>query len=755
MKQLTRPGNPPEEFIHQVPVHSSHASRRKPLLSWFAALLLATSFAELSARASSCVPAPLGLVAWWRAEGDVANATGLHTVSEAQNVAYAPGKVGQAWLFTASNQRIALSAQRLQVGRDPGLTVEAWIRPTSTNTNQYLIYSYEPWANAGPGLFVELLSGGGVRANIAQRMRISREYYVIPGLVQTGPGLVEPDAWTHVAVTYDLASATARIYVNGSLQAEALVPPAGIPRWDTRFITYQPLSLSGDTYRGLVDEISFYNRALTPEEIQALVTSDSAGKCLAEPAWILLPRDTIMLVTGTNVWEARAIGAEPIEYQWFRDGQPLADATSPLLTLGPFSQAGIYTYQVVASNALGARTSAPVRVDARWLIAQEAIYDPLTTGYFPWALIEGTNIVSDREVALFLFSGFPNGQIFYTLNGTTPDFRGLPYPPAGGLIVLNRSAWLRAAVCSSDLTMRWEMPPIRIVIPQRLNLEINNPGGGQVTVDPPGVSFLRGTEVTVRAVPDPGWTFLGWLGDVTGTKPELRLLMDRPRRIRPVFATGLRLSVVGEGSIQTDPSLDLYPFGQPVRLTAVPAPGQRFALWGGNAGGTINPVIIVPTTPEPTVTALFAPLESNQVTVTVILEGQGQVIANPSNSIVPINTVVTLRAVPEPGWTFIGWAGDVTGTDPVIQVPAETSKVVRARFRRLPELVTGPGSREAAGLRLELRGMPGRSVTVETSEDLLQWTPWMEVTPALDRVTLLDTNALRLPHRFYRARLQP
>jgi hypothetical protein len=131
-------------------------------------------------------------VAWWRAEGDVADATGLHTASQAQNVAYAPGKVGQAWLFAASNQRIALSAQRLQVGRDPGLTVEAWIRPTSTNTNQYLIYSYEPLANAGPGLFVELLPGGGVRANIAQRRRISREYYVIPGSWKPGPGWWNP-----------------------------------------------------------------------------------------------------------------------------------------------------------------------------------------------------------------------------------------------------------------------------------------------------------------------------------------------------------------------------------------------------------------------------------------------------------------------------------------------------------------------------------------------------------------------------------
>jgi len=80
-------------------------------------------------------------------------------------------------------------------------------------------------------------------------------------------------------------------------------------------------------------------------------------------------------------------------------------------------------------------------------------------------------------------------------------------------------------------------------------------GGGNVTSEPPGIScgggnppdpggtrgnctavFPRGTNVTLTATPDPGWTFTGWGGDCAGTSPTCMLTMNRDKWVIAYFA---------------------------------------------------------------------------------------------------------------------------------------------------------------------------------------------------------------------------
>jgi len=79
---------------------------------------------------TNCVAAPLGVVAWWRAEGDANDTTGTHAGELLYGAAFAPGRVGQAFSFDGVRSRVSIpdsAAFRLT----NSLSFEGWIRPAS------------------------------------------------------------------------------------------------------------------------------------------------------------------------------------------------------------------------------------------------------------------------------------------------------------------------------------------------------------------------------------------------------------------------------------------------------------------------------------------------------------------------------------------------------------------------------------------------------------------------------------------------
>lgn len=67
--------------------------------------------------------------------------------------------------------------------------------------------------------------------------------------------------------------------------------------------------------------------------------------------------------------------------------------------------------------------------------------------------------------------------------------------------------------------------------------------GGQVLADPPSEDgyYRVGGAVRVQAIPDPGWSFVGWHGDSGGGSPVLDVVLDRPTYLEAEFKTGTLL----------------------------------------------------------------------------------------------------------------------------------------------------------------------------------------------------------------------
>ena len=65
---------------------------------------------------------------------------------------------------------------------------------------------------------------------------------------------------------------------------------------------------------------------------------------------------------------------------------------------------------------------------------------------------------------------------------------------------------------------------------------ITNIVGGGAELNVSESSFAPETPVTLRAVPDPGWTFHHWEGDLSGSNAETSITMDSSKSVSAVFA---------------------------------------------------------------------------------------------------------------------------------------------------------------------------------------------------------------------------
>ena len=149
--------------------------------------------------------------------------------------------------------------------------------------------------------------------------------------------------WDHVAVTWDGVN-TSRIYVNGRDDtASATVNGPHRPNLSVPFEIGSRFG-GGVPYPGTVDEIAFYNHALTPERImQHWSASWMAAVLVAQP-----PAD-VNGVEAESITISAVVTGYPNTYQWSKDGTPLAVAANPDGT--PHYPQGVNTSTLVIAQS--------------------------------------------------------------------------------------------------------------------------------------------------------------------------------------------------------------------------------------------------------------------------------------------------------------------------------------------------------------------------------------------------------------------
>jgi alpha-tubulin suppressor-like RCC1 family protein len=82
---------------------------------------------------------------------------------------------------------------------------------------------------------------------------------------------------------------------------------------------------------------------------------------------------------------------------------------------------------------------------------------------------------------------------------------------------------------------------------------LSKTGDGEVIAQPNGNEFIAGTELGLTAVPNAGWEFVEWTGDVGSSENPVTLTMSSDKSVSAVFR-----------AIELVPSLSLQPLGQTV-----------------------------------------------------------------------------------------------------------------------------------------------------------------------------------------------
>ena len=120
-----------------------------------------------------------------------------------------------------------------------------------------------------------------------------------------------------------------------------------------------------------------------------------------------------------------------------------------------------------------------------------------------------------------------------------------------------------------------------------------------------------------------------------------------------------------------------YPEGEVVNVSAVPSPGYAFEHWSGDVADPNAVSTTVTMDSDKTATAHFSVVE---YTLSAASDGNGTVTKTPDQATYLYGDDVELTAIPDPGWEFTGWSGDLSGGLTPQTVTVQRNSSVTAHF---------------------------------------------------------------------------
>ena len=178
-------------------------------------------------------------------------------------------------------------------------------------------------------------------------------------------GVPVANEWHHIVYTYD-GNRTINVYVDGALRVRKVLPDVlktfggfsiniGTQRDSASALT------SGLRFTGYINTVRVHGGCLSATDVAANYAYGPAFVPPTGPVAITSqPQNQSVGEGGTPTFRVSATGQQPIAYQWYRDGSPLALATNRSVTVGPVTLAdnGAQLHCVAANNSGGTAYSA-------------------------------------------------------------------------------------------------------------------------------------------------------------------------------------------------------------------------------------------------------------------------------------------------------------------------------------------------------------------------------------------------------------
>ncbi len=194
--------------------------------------------------------------------------------------------------------------------------------------------------------------------------------------------------------------------------------------------------------------------------------------------------------------------------------------------------------------------------------------------------------------------------------------------------------------------------------------------------------YVEGERVTLEAVAKDGYKFYEWSGHVDTDRATITFTMpDHDVSLTATF-------VVADFTVTVDYDDDKgsvtgageYSYGADATLTATPKTGYEFVGWSGYKDSDQRTITIENITEDIHLVATFAP-QSYDVNITYDAD-MGSVVGEGTYE---FGEEVIVEAIPDTGYEFVEWTGDLTSTDRmfIFDMPAQ-DVTLEAVFAEIP-----------------------------------------------------------------------
>ncbi|HNU52080.1 MAG TPA: immunoglobulin domain-containing protein, partial [Verrucomicrobiota bacterium] len=285
-----------------------------------------------------------GLLAYYPFNGNAADQTGNEHNGTVAGAVLAPdrfGRSGKAYAFDGISSFISSSIPSIPTGASPrAVSLWAAAQPAPYGVNLFF------WGTNTVDEGFGLMNNGTPYNWDAQAW----------GNDVSSGVRVDTD-WHHVVVVY--TGSTLWIAVDG-IQKAADARTLSTP-WSV-FTIGSGLDGAQSFFRGTIDEVRVYNRALSSTEVAMLYETERTTPLDAPPVIVEGPEGIEVVVADQAQFSVVAEAHDAMTYQWRKDGKDLSGATSATLILPSVSANDAGVYCVVVKNAFGETTSGPAQL---------------------------------------------------------------------------------------------------------------------------------------------------------------------------------------------------------------------------------------------------------------------------------------------------------------------------------------------------------------------------------------------------------
>ncbi|MEM3549935.1 MAG: DUF2341 domain-containing protein [Candidatus Bathyarchaeia archaeon] len=220
-------------------------------------------------------------------------------------------------------------------------------------------------------------------------------------------------------------------------------------------------------------------------------------------------------------------------------------------------------------------------------------------------------------------------------------------------------------------------------------LTITIDGNGSVYINPEKAAYKQGENVTLTAFPDEGYEFVGWTGDFESNEISITITMTKNMTITVHFAPKqyvINASVIGTGgTIQPSGLITAY-YGENITFAITQEVGYHIydVVVDDVSQGPIGTYTFYSINANRTIVVFFAP---NEYTLTINWSpSEGGTVNLNKTAPYYYGDVVELTAVPASGWSFVGWSGNLSGSQNPAVIIIDGNKTITAVLAQIPSI---------------------------------------------------------------------